>query len=111
MDYEGFCELVERACFNSWRTVIGRDNYKLGLINSVIFTRSRNDTKWDFSFGVRYGKTWCQFSCDMEPLEYDILSIGKPGTYDPGRDMSPENRAQDMASVLLAGVVEGLKEV
>ena len=109
MGYDDFSELVERACFNGWRSVVGRDDHRIDFINSIVFTRHREELKWEFSFGLRYGKTWCQATCDMKPLNYDVLDIGPAGTYEPDRDMSPENKAQDMAMLLLADVRDKLK--
>lgn len=103
MDYEDFCELVERACFTAWRTVFGRDNVKIDAINSLVFTRDKQETLWTFSFGVRLKKTWCQHQEEMRPLIYDVVNIGPPGDFDPERDMSPEARAQEIAMKLLAG--------
>ena len=103
MEYDEFCEMVERACFTAWRSVFGRENKKVADVNSLVFTRDRKETLWTFSFGARLGKVWCQHQEDMRPLVYSVANIGPPGTYDPERDMSPEARAQEIAMKLLAG--------
>ncbi len=103
-----FSEMLERNCFNAWRSVIGRDNVDIiESVNSVLFTRSECDGKWVFSFALRIGERWHQAKTEMERIEYDPYDpppFDDTEGFDPKRHMSPQNIASEASIELLTEV-------
>lgn len=109
MQFEEFAELVERCCFNSWRSAIGKDNEPLiSEISSILFTKEEAVDGWRFSFALRRFKKWAQAEMKIEPVEYDPYDPPPIDEYDPKRSMSPQNQASQLATELLTAVANKL---
>ena len=108
--FDEFSEMLERNCFNSWRTSIGRSNNEvIESVNAVIFTRNDNnkDGTWEFSFALRIGNKWYQAVKIIDRVEYDIYN---PPSFDDMKNgnvkcnMSPQNIASSLAIDLLSDI-------
>ena len=103
-----FSEMLERNCFNAWRSVIGRDNVEIiESVNSVLFTRSETDGRWTFSFALRIGERWHQVKKDVDAIEYDPYDpppFDDTEEFDPRKHMSPQNIASEVSIELLTEV-------
>lgn len=103
-----FSEMLERNCFNAWRSVIGRDNVEIiESVNSVLFTRSETDGGWTFSFALRIGERWHQAKKDVDAIEYDPYDpppFDDTEEFDPRKHMSPQNIASEVSIELLTEV-------
>ena len=107
--FEDFSELLERVCFNSWRSAIGRDDeLTLSEVSSVLFTKEEVGGKWHFSFALRRLGRWAQSKREVEPLEYDPYDPPPVDEYDPKRSQSPQNFASQLATEMLMEVRERL---
>ena len=107
--FEEFSELLERTCFNSWRSAIGKDNEPLiSEISSVLFTKEEAADGWRFSFALRRFGRWVQVERTIEPIEYDPYDPPPIDDYDPKRSMSPQNQASQLGTDMLCGVAEML---
>ena len=105
--FEDFSELLERVCFNSWRSAIGKDDeVLLSEISSVLFTKEESEAGWKFSFSLRRFGRWAQATRTLEPLEYDPYDPPPIDEYDPKVSMSPQNRASQLATDMLCAVAE-----
>ena len=103
-----FSEMLERNCFNAWRSVIGRDNVEIiESVNSVLFTRSETDGRWTFSFALRIRERWHQAKKDVDAIEYDPYDpppFDDTEEFDPRKHMSPQNIASEVSIELLTEV-------
>lgn len=103
--FEDFSELLERSCFNSWRSAIGRDDdFILSCVSSVLYTKEEVGGKWRFSFALRKNGRWHQCQRDIEPVAYDPYDPPPAGEFDPKKSMSPQNVASQLASEMLCEV-------
>ena len=106
--FEEFAELVERICFNSWRSAIGKENEALiSEVSTVLFSKEEG-RQWEFSFALRRYGRWAQSKRRIDPVEYDPMDPPPAGTFDPLRSMSPQNRASELATEMLLEVAERL---
>lgn len=104
--FEEFAEMVERGCFSSWRSAIGKDNEALiSEVQSVLFTKEDKGSRWEFSFALRRYGRWAQSKRSMEPMQYDLLDPPPAGEYDPRRSQSPQNRASELSLEMLMEAV------
>lgn len=111
VDFDEFSEMVERACFNSWRSVVGVANGAvIDNVDSILLTRSEGE-RWAFSFALRVDGRWSQSKVEVEPLEYDPFA--EPDPNDVEASMSPMNRASSISIELLSDVARkaGAKNV
>lgn len=103
--FEEFSEMLERGCFNSWRSAVGKDDeVMLSRISSVLFTKEELPSKWRFSFALRRDGRWVQCSRDVEPVEYDPYDPPPIDDFDPVRSVSPQNLASTVASEMLSDI-------
>lgn len=111
MRFDEFSEMVERNCFTSWRSVVGRDLEDLiESVNSMVVTRSCDDDGWTFSFGLRIDRKWYQAKRTIPPVEYDILEPQPHGEeFDPARSMSPDNTASELSIEIMSEVAEEVR--
>lgn len=112
VDFDEFSEMIERSCFNSWRSVIGLANEDIiGGVDSILFTRDEKDDKWEFSFALRVHGKWSQSKQDVKPVEFDPFNPPDPN--DVEANMSPQNRASSISIELLSSVAKkiGAKDV
>lgn len=109
MEFVEFSEIIERACYNSWRTVLGRDKEDtIAKINSVLFTMNDKGDIWEYSFALRIDKKWYQSKIEMPPVEYDIYEPAP--FFDVDANKSPQNIASEKAIEILntiAGEING----
>jgi len=102
--FEEFSELVERVCFNSWRSSIGREDSETSRVSSILFTKEELGGVWRFSFALRVDGRWYQSQCETEPVEYDPYDPPPIDEFDPKRSVSPQNLASSMAGDMLVDV-------
>ena len=108
-DFEEFSEMVERVCFNSWRSAVGKDNEGLiSEVSTVLFSKEEKGAEWEFSFALRRFGRWAQSKRKIKPVEYDLLNPTPIGEFDPRRSMSPQNQASQLATEMLLEVAERL---
>ena len=110
-DFEEFSEMVERNCFNSWRSVLGVLDDAETVIkesDSILFTRKDKGDKWEFSFSLRRLGVWVQVIKAIEPFEYDLLNPSDPLNVEA--NMSPQNRASILATDLLTELAQKNRE-
>lgn len=106
--FEEFAEMVERVCFNSWRSAVGKDNEALiSEVSTILFTKEEG-AKWEFSFALRRYGRWAQSKREIEPVEYDPMDPPPISQFDPKRSMSPQNQASQLAMEMLLEVSERL---
>lgn len=112
--FDGFSEILERNCFNAWRSVFGRDDRELiEAVNSVLFTRSESGGMWTFSFAVRRGDRWFQAKEEIPEVTYDPMD---PPPFDDASpegvrsQMSPENLASELSVRLLGEVARKVRD-
>ena len=95
--FADFSEIMERDCYASWRSVVGRQNeYKIATVDSTVFTMQDKGDKWSFSFAIRSDGRWHQGKVEIEPVSYDIFSPN-----DDGQNRSPANIASDLSFSIL----------
>ena len=108
--FEEFAELLERCCFNSWRSAIGKDNEPLiSEISSILFTKEEAYDGWRFSFALRRFGKWVQVERTIEPIEYNPYD--PPAFDEPNylkHNMSPQNTASQLGTEILLAVAEKL---
>ena len=105
VDFDEFSEMIERACFNSWRSVIGLANEELiTSVDSILFTRQEHGDKWEFSFALRVDTKWSQSKIEMEPIEFDPFGPIDPQNVE--ENMSPQNKASSISIDLLSNVAK-----
>lgn len=105
VDFDEFSEMVERSCFNSWRSVIGMANEDIiSSVDSVLFTRQEREGAWEFSFALRSDGRWSQSKMEMEPIEFDPFN--PPDLSDVQASMSPQNKASSISIELLGSVAK-----
>lgn len=106
--FDEFSEVLERNCFNAWRSVIGRDNVDaIESVNSVLFTRVEGEELWTFSFALRIGERWHQAKKEIDRIEYDPCDpppFDDTEGFDLRRHMSPQNIASEVSVDLLTEV-------
>lgn len=104
INFTDFSELMERNCYASWRSVIGRQNeYKIDTVDSTVFTMQERDGKWVYSFAIRSEGRWHQGKVETEPISYDIFAPN-----DEGQNRSPENIASDLSFSILDSIAKEL---
>lgn len=107
--FEEFSELVERACFNSWRSALGKDDEGLiSEISTILFSKEEG-AQWEFSFALRRYGRWAQAKRSIEPVRYDPMDPPPVTEFDPRRSMSPQNQASQLAMEMLLDVAAQLK--
>ena len=108
--FEDFAEMVERICFSSWRSAIGRDDEELiSEVSTVLFSKEDKGARWEFSFALRRFGRWSQSKREIERVEYDPMDPPPAGMYDPKRSQSPQNRASELATEMLLEVAGMLR--
>ena len=107
--FEDFSEMLERTCFNGWRSVIGRgDEALLSEISTVIYTKEDRGSEWAFSFGLRRFGRWAQCQRQIEPVDFDPLDLPPADRFDPKKSMSPMNKASALGIEMISEVAERL---
>lgn len=105
--FEEFSEMVERICFNSWRSAVGKDNEGLiSEVSTILFSKEEG-REWEFSFALRRFGRWAQAKRSIEPVEYDPINPPPVTGYDP-KQRSPQNQASELAMEMLLEVAERL---
>lgn len=95
--FADFSEIMERDCYASWRSVIGRQNeYLIDSVDSTVFTMQETDDRWIYSFSIRSNGKWHQGKAETVPITYDVLASNEHG-----ENRSPENVASDLAFSIL----------
>lgn len=103
--FSEFSELMERNCYASWRSVIGRQNeYRIESVDSTVFTMQDKDGEWRYSFAIRSDGRWYQGKASTLPVSYDIFAPN-----DNGQNRSPENVASDLSFAILEEISDGLR--
>lgn len=108
--FEEFSELLERVCFNSWRSALGKDDEALiEEVSSILFTKEETPQGWRFSFSLRRFGKWAQATRTVEPLEYDPYDPPPIDEYDPKRSMSSQNVASQTGTDMLVELAERMR--
>ena len=109
--FEDFSEMVERSCFNSWRSAVGKDDeVMLSRISSILFTKEELPSIWRFSMALRRDGRWVQCSRDVEPVEYDPYNPQPIDEFDPVKSLSPQNMASSVALDMLTEISRRVRE-
>ena len=104
MDFEEFAEIMERLCFGSWRSAIGKDRDDvISEVSSVLFTKDDLGDEWKFTFALRRDGRWVQSSAVVGRVEWDPYDPPSIDDYDPDR-RSPQNIASTHALEMLEDI-------
>ena len=107
--FEEFAELLERICFNSWRSALGKDNDALiSEISTIAFSKEDIGGKWRFSFALRRFGRWAQAQREISPIEYDPYDPPPIDVYESGKSQSPQNIASQLAIEMLQQIADVL---